>query len=75
MLIWQSLLFSVNVEKSERVDFKSANPFSFYNIVNELKEQDAYGTLRMPVEHNPAFPMPLVMGVNGCKNWADHHPE
>ena len=69
-------IFSVNFEKLERVDFKSANPFSFYHIVTELEEQDAYGILRMPVEHNnPALPMPPVMGVNGSKNWADHHLE
>jgi len=73
LLICQSLLFSVNVEKSERIDFKSANPFSFYHIVTELKEQDAYGILRMPVEHNPVLPTPLVMGVNGRIKWADHH--
>ena len=48
LLIWLSLLFSDNVEESERVDFKSANPFSFYHIVTELEEQeeqDAYGIL------------------------------
>ena len=44
-------------------------------MVTQLEEQDAYGILRMPVEHNPAMPMPLVMGVNGSKNWADHHLE
>ena len=78
LLIWLSLLFSDNVEESERVDFKSANPFSFYHIVTELEEQeeqDAYGILRMPEQHNPALPVPLVMGVNGSKNWADHHLE
>ena len=48
------------------VDFKSANPFSFYHILIELEEQeeqDAYGILRMPEQHNPAIPVPLVMGV------------
>ena len=78
MSIWLSLLFSDNVEESERVDFKSANPFSFYHIVTELEEQeeqDAYGILRMHVEYNPALPVPLVMGVNGSKNWADYHLE
>ena len=77
-MIWLSLLFSDNVEESERVDFKSANPFSFYHIVTALEEQeeqDAYGILRMPEQHNPALPVPLVMGVNGSKNWADHHLE
>ena len=29
----------------------------------------------MPEQHNPALPVPLVMGVNGSKNWADHHLE
>ena len=29
----------------------------------------------MPEQHNPALPVPLVMGVNGSKNWADHHIE
>ena len=78
LLIWLSLLFSDNVEESERVDFKSANPFSFYHIVTELEEQeeqDAYGILRMPEQHNSALPVPLVMGVNGSKNWANHHLE
>ena len=75
LLIWQSLLFSVYVEKSERVDFKSANLFSFYHKVTDLEGQDAYGILRMHVEYNPALPVPLVMGVNGSKNWADYHLE
>ena len=64
LLIWLSLLFSSNVDESERVVFKSANPFSFYHIVTELEaqeEQDAYGILRMPDKHNPALPLPLVM--------------
>ena len=47
LLIWQSLLFSVYVEKSERVDFKSANPVSFYHIVTELEEQISVTTASM----------------------------
>ena len=29
----------------------------------------------MPDKHNPESPVPLVMGVNGSKNWADHNLE
>ena len=70
LLIWLTLLFSSNVDESEKVVFKSANPFSFYHIVTELEaleEQDAYGILSMHVEHNPDLPILLFMGVNGSK--------
>ena len=52
--------------------------FPFIIIVTELEEQEdqaAYGLLRIPEQRNPALPVPLVMEVNGSKNWADHHLE
>ena len=29
----------------------------------------------MPIQYNPALPVPLVMEVDGSRNWADHHLE
>ena len=49
LLIWLSLLFSSNVDESERVVFKSANPFSFYHIVTELEAQEEQEEFCKPV--------------------------
>jgi len=64
-------------DDGERIEFKSANPFSFYHIITDLDHQpiqDTYGILRFP-KNTQQEPFPLVIGVNGSKNWADHHLE
>ena len=74
-------LFCINYVLSningERVTFKSANPFSFYHIITNLKneiDQDVYGTLRFPDNLNQDN-LPMILGINGSKNWANHHLE
>ena len=62
---------------NEKVEFLTANPFSFFHIITDLENQEsqnAYGILRFP-ESRIKNKYPLVLGVNGSKNWADHHLE
>ena len=68
---------AAGLDDGERIEFKSANPFSFYHIITDLDHQpiqDTYGILRFP-ENTQQETFPLVIGVNGSKNWADHHLE
>ena len=81
LLIFSILSFNIlaadDIDEGERIEFVSANPFSFYHIITDLdgqEQQDAYGILRFPDNH-PGTPFPLILGVNGSKNWADHHLE
>ena len=63
--------------EGERVTFISANPFSFYHIITNLKneiDQEVYGTLRFP-DNLKQDNLPMVLGINGSKNWASHHLE
>ncbi len=80
VIIYHSNLVSAiapDYELGETIRFKSSNPFSFYHIITALDNQspqDVYGILRMPTNSFDK-PIPLVIGVNGSKNWADHHLE
>jgi len=68
---------ATELDDGERIEFKSANPFSFYHIITDLDHQpiqDTYGILRFP-KNTQQETFPLVIGVNGSKNWADHHLE
>ena len=68
---------AAELDDGERIEFKSANPFSFYHIITDLDHQpiqDTYGILRFP-KNTQQETFPLVIGVNGSKNWADHHLE
>ena len=68
---------AAELEDGEWIEFKSANPFSFYHIITDLDHQpvqDTYGILRFP-DNSQQETFPLVIGVNGSKNWADHHLE
>ena len=72
-----AIIFGSDKDSGEKVEFNSANPFSFYHIITDLENQPpqkAYGILRMPVNDIDG-PFPLIIGVNGSKNWADHHLE
>ena len=72
-----AIIFGSDKDSGEKVEFNSANPFSFYHIITDLENQPpqkAYGILRMPVIDIDG-PVPLIIGVNGSKNWADHHLE
>lgn len=72
-----SIVSAGGIDGGERIEFESANPFSFYHIITDLdgqEQQDAYGILRFPDDH-VGSPFSLILGVNGSKNWADHHLE
>ncbi len=76
-LIWFSFVLPNEISNSEKIVFQSANPFSFFHIITELDEQESqevYGTLRIPLNVIDES-LPLIIGVNGSKNWADHHLE
>ncbi|MFL3005345.1 MAG: dienelactone hydrolase family protein [Candidatus Neomarinimicrobiota bacterium] len=70
-------VFSNQKNEAEKVNFLTANPFSFFHIITDLKNQEsqnAYGILRFPGSRIKNK-YPLILGVNGSKNWADHHLE
>ena len=73
------LLISFLVAKNnqERIDFISANPFTFRDIILDLenqKPQNVFGILRLP-ENKQDEKYPLVIGVAGSNGWGDHHYE
>ena len=73
----KDIVFSNEKTSAEKVNFISANPFSFFHIITDLEDQEsqnAYGILRFP-ESRIRNKYPLILGVNGSKNWADHHLE
>ncbi|MDP6533540.1 MAG: dienelactone hydrolase family protein [Candidatus Marinimicrobia bacterium] len=73
-VVYSSLIIAQN---GERISFTSANPFSLYHIITDLNNQEsqqAYGILRFPDDRD-RIDLPLVVGVAGSKNWADHHLE
>ena len=64
-------------EDGERIVFTSANPFSFYHVITDLKNQipqEVYGVLRFPEGIIPDK-LPLILGVSGSMDWGSHHYE
>ena len=63
----------------EKITFQSANPFSFYDVITDLKnqeKQEVYGELIIPYDSlNPDKKYPLVLGVAGSLGWKNHHYE
>ena len=62
-------------DQGERIEFMSSNPFSFYHIITNLEnetDKEVYGTLRFP-DNLKQDNLPMVLGINGSKNWASHH--
>ena len=77
LIFFFSILLSRPLNNFEKIEFKSANPFSFFHIITDLENQElqeTYGILRFP-DSISNKPVPLVLGVNGSKNWAEHHLE
>ena len=69
-------LFSYDFDR-EKVKFISANPFSFFDIITNLKyqnPQEVYGVLNFP-EESEIKSFPLIIGVPGSYSWASHHYE
>ena len=62
----------------ERINFTSANPFSFRDIITNLENQesqDVYGILRFPDNYDSNKKYPLIIGVAGSLDWSNHHYE
>lgn len=77
-LVCLSVTIANESNTGEKIIFKSSNPFSFYHIItalNEQQSQEVYGIICMPQIINSNQSVPLVIGVNGSKNWADNHLE
>lgn len=74
-VIFIILSFSL-CSKNDTIFFKSANPFSFKDIMSFKKnsmEQNVYGVLQLPSDIDVNDKVPLVIGVPGSKNWSKHH--
>ena len=74
---FNNLIFCSYFNSGEKLEFISANPFSFFHIITDLKNQktqNVHGILRFPSQTIEKS-YPLVLGVNGSKNWADPHLE
>ncbi len=65
--------------QEEIITFKSANPFSLNDIIDNLdnqEEQEVFGKLTIPEDtSNLDNKYPLVIGVAGSLGWSDHHYE
>ena len=61
----------------EKISFQSANPFSFNDVITNLKnqeKQEVYGNLVIPDDTlNPQKKYPLIIGVAGSLGWGEHH--
>ena len=74
-LIFIFLLTTSLVLTEEIINFKSANPFSFNDIIMDFsnqEEQNVSGILRLPNDVGDKM-VPLVIGVAGSKGWGEHH--
>ncbi len=69
------LSFSIS---NQRIDFISANPFSFNDIITNLQDQESqnvYGNLKFPDNYDSNKKYPLVIGVAGSLDWTPHNFE
>ena len=66
-----------NESEFEKISFKSADPFSFRDIILYLEEQterEVTGVLRFPKGESKKQ-YPLIIGVAGSLGWGEHHQE
>jgi len=60
----------------EKIEFISANPFNFRDIIVHLEKQESqevFGTLKLPKTNDENKKFPLIIALAGSKGWADHH--
>lgn len=60
----------------EKIEFISANPFNFRDIIVHLEKQESqevFGTLTLPKTNNENIKFPLIIALAGSKGWAEHH--
>jgi len=63
------VFFNANAQKTEKIVFKSANPFALSDIIKELEnqqEQEVFGKLTFPIDSfDKKETYPLIIGVAG----------
>ena len=74
------LIFSfVNAQKTEKIVFKSSNPFALSDIITDLEnqqKQEVFGKLTFPHDSlDKEEKYPLIIGVAGSLGWREHHYE
>ena len=73
------IFIDTHAQKTEKIIFQSANPFTLSDIINNLEnqtEQEVYGRLSIPKDSiNTDKKYPLVIGVAGSLGWREHHYE
>ena len=79
ILLILSVIKIYSQTNSEKINFESANPFSFNDVITNLKNQEpqkVFGTLITPFDSlNPSKKYPLIIGVAGSLGWKRHHYE
>lgn len=77
ILLILSVIKIYSQTNSEKINFESANPFSFNDVITNLKNQEpqkVFGTLITPFDSlNPSKKYPLIIGVAGSMGWRKHH--
>ena len=71
LIIFISFIFS-----TEKIMFISSNPFSFQDIITNLDKQESqevFGILTFPDNYLENKKYPLIIGVAGSLDWAEHH--
>jgi len=76
MKYWINFFVLISISYSiEKIEFQSANPFSFQDIILYLDEQEpqaVYGKLEFP-QNIKKDKYPLIIGVAGSLGWRNHH--
>ena len=70
--------FILGVATKDTIFFKSANPFSFKDVIEDLdsqEQQQVFGVLTIPEGLEQNQKVPLIIGVAGSVDWASHHLE
>ena len=79
IFLFSLIYISVNAQKTEKIIFKSANPFALSDIIINLEnqqEQEVFGKLTFPGESiDMKKKFPLIIGVAGSLGWRKHHYE
>lgn len=61
----------------EKINFESANPYSFNDIITDLdkqEKQEVFGELVIPKDSiDSEKKYPLIIGVAGSLGWGEHH--
>ena len=65
-----------SIHAQEKIEFTSANPFNFRDIIVHLEKQqlqEVFGTLKLPKSNDENKKHPLIIALAGSKGWANHH--